>query len=80
MISLEYLGSEGVFVVQEGVDKERVSGYVRCYISASSHAHLDLSVRVVGTDGYEIETYTERISKLSEEWYVDIPFSIDDPI
>lgn len=79
MISLEHLGTEGVFVVQESVEKERVSGYVRCYISASSHAHLDLAVRVVGTDGYEIETYTERISKLSEEGYVDIPFSIDDP-
>ena len=79
MISLEHLGTEGVFVVQESVEKERVSGYVRCYISASSHAHLDLAVRVVGTDGYEIETYTERISKLSEEGYIDIPFSIDDP-
>lgn len=79
MISLEYLGSEGVFVVQESVDKERVSGYVRCYISASSHAHLDLSVRIVGTDGYEIETYTERINKLGEEGYIDIPFSVNDP-
>lgn len=79
MISLEYLGSEGVFVVQESVDKERVSGYVRCYISASSHAHLDLSVRIVGTDGYEIETCTERINKLGDEGYIDIPFSVDDP-
>ena len=79
MISLSHLGSEGVFVVQESVDKERVSGYVRCYISASSHAHLDLTVRIIGTDGYEIENLTQRISKLSDEGYVDIPFSVDNP-
>ena len=79
MISLEHLGSEGIFVVQESVDRERVSGYVRCYISANNHAHLDLTVRIIGTDGYEIENLTQRISKLGEEGYVDVPFSVNDP-
>ena len=79
MISLSHLGTEGVFVVQESVDTERVSGYVRCYISANSHAHLDLTVRIIGTDGYEIVSSTQRISKLGEEGYVDVPFSLDKP-
>ena len=79
MISLNHLGTEGVFVVQESVQKERVSGFIRCYISAQSHAHLDLTVRIVGIDGYEIETLTHRINKLSDEGYVDLPFSIEDP-
>ena len=80
MISLEYLGSEGVFVVQESVKKEQVTGYVRCYISAQNHAHLDLTVRIIGTDGYEIESHTQRINKLSDEGYVDVPFSVNDPM
>ena len=79
MISLEHLGTEGVFVVQESVTKESVSGYVRCYISAQNHAHLDLAVRIIGDDGYEIETLTQRISKLGDENYVDIPFSVASP-
>ena len=79
MISLEHLGSDGVFVVQESVKKEQVTGYVRCYISAQNHAHLDLTVRIIGTDGYEIESYTQRVNKLSDEGYVDMPFSVNDP-
>lgn len=79
MISLEHLGTEGVFVVQESVTKESASGYVRCYISAQNNAHLDLVVRIVGDDGYEIETLTQRISKLGDENYVDIPFSVAGP-
>ena len=79
MISLEHLGTEGIFVVQESVTKESVTGYVRCYISAQNHAHLDLAVRIIGDDGYEIETLTQRISKLGDENYVDIPFSVASP-
>lgn len=79
MISMEYCGSEGVFVVQESVDKHRVSGYVRSYISAQPHAHLDLSVRIVGPDGYEIGTQSVRVGKLNEKGYVDIPFEVQDP-
>ena len=79
MISLEHLGTEGVFVVQESVTKESASGYVRCYISAQNNTHFDLAVRIVGDDGYEIETLTQRISKLGDENYVDIPFSVASP-
>lgn len=79
MISLEYCGSEGVFVVQESIDKERVSGYVRSYISAQPHSHLDIAVRIVGPDGYEVVTNSMHVGKLSEEGYVDIPYEIHDP-
>ena len=78
MISMEHYGSEGVFVVQQSVSKEAVTGFVRSYISALPHSHLDLSVRIVGPDGYEIATNTTRISK-NEEGYVDTPFEIHDP-
>ncbi|MBO7313849.1 MAG: beta-galactosidase, partial [Alistipes sp.] len=78
MISMEHYGSEGVFVVQQSVSKEAVTGFVRSYISAQPHSHLDLAVRIVGPDGYEIATNTTRISK-NEEGYVDTPFEIQDP-
>ena len=79
MISLEHLGTKGVFVVQESVNEEQVSGYVRCYISAQNHAHLDLTIRIIGSDGYQIESYTQRINKINNDGYVDIPFSLDNP-
>ena len=78
MISMEHYGSEGIFVVQQSVDKELVKGFVRSYISAQPHSHLDLSVRIVGPDGYEIMTNTTRIGK-HEESYVDTPFEIHAP-
>ena len=79
MISMEYYGSEGVFVVQESVSKERVAGYVRSYISMQPHTHLDLAVRIVGPDGYEVLTHELRVGKLDEAGYVDVPFEIHDP-
>ena len=78
MISMEHYGSEGIFVVQQSVDKEFVKGFVRSYISVLPHSHLDLSVRIVGPDGYEIMTNTTRIGK-HEESYVDTPFEIHAP-
>ena len=79
MISLGHLGTEGVFVVQETVKNERVSGYVRCYISAQSNAHLDLAVRIIDPDGNEVQNYTQRINKLGDEAYADITYNLDEP-
>ena len=79
MISLAHRGTEGVFVVQESVKKEQVSGYVRCYISAQNNAHLDLTVRILDSANNELQSYTQHINKLDEKGYVDLPFSIDNP-
>ena len=79
MISMEHYGSEGVFVVQKSVSKEIVTGFVRSYISMQPHSHLDLAVRIIGPDGYEIVNSTTRVSKLDDEGCVDVPFEIHDP-
>lgn len=79
MISLAHLGTEGVFVVQESVKKESVSGYVRCYISAQNNANLNLTVRILDSEGNELQSLSQHISKLSDEGYVDVPFSLESP-
>ena len=79
MISLAHLGTEGVFIVQESVKKESVSGYVRCYISAQNNTHLDLTVRILDSENNELQKLTQRISKLSNEGYIDLPFSLENP-
>ncbi len=79
MISLLHLGTEGVFVVQESVKKESVSGYVRCYISAQNNANLDLTVRILDPEGNELQSLTQRINKLVEGGYADVPFNLDNP-
>ena len=79
MISLLHLGTEGVFIVQESVKEESVSGFVRCYISAQSNANLDLTVRILDPEGNELQSLTQRINKLAEGGYADVPFNLDNP-
>ena len=79
MISLNHLGTEGVFVVQQSVKSDNVSGYVRCYISAHNNTSLDLTIRILDSENNELQSHTQRINKLNDEGYADIPFNLDNP-
>ena len=80
IISPLYYGSDGVFVVQQSVSKERVSGVVKCHLSLSDIDHPNIVVRIIGPDGYLVDKVTSRAGKLTAGRSVDIPFEIDRPV
>lgn len=79
IISLLHYSSDGVYVIQESVDNEHAIGVVRSYLSTTNVDHATLTMRIVGPDGYEVDYRTVRLSKLSPERPVDIPYEITHP-
>ena len=79
IISPLYHSSEGVFVVQNKVSEDGVEGVVQCHLSAPTAEQVQLTMRIVGPDGYEVDHRTMRVSKLSDGKVVEIPFEIGHP-
>lgn len=80
IISPLHYSSDGVYVVQKSVSKERVDGVVRLYLSVPDTDHCHLSMRIIGPDGYEVMERSVRATKLSSERCVEIPFEIENPV
>ena len=79
IISPLYYGSEGVLVEQREVSRDKASGVVKVYLSTRSVDHTTLTARVVDEDGYEVMTRTVKVSKISPERAIEVPFEIPHP-
>lgn len=79
IISPLYYGTDGVFVEQRDVTEDRASGVVKVYLSTKSVDHTTLTMRIVGEDGYEVVSRTTKVSRISPERAVEIPFEIPHP-
>lgn len=79
IISPLHHSSDGVYVVQSSVNKQRVEGVLRCYLSTTTVDHASLAMRIVGPDGYEVDSRMVRATKLSAERAVDIAFEVAHP-
>ena len=79
IISPLHHSSEGVYVVQESVDKDRAIGVVRCYLSTPGVDNANLALRIVGPDGYEAQYRHMRATKISSDRAIEIPYDITMP-
>ena len=79
IVSPLYYSSDGLFVVQRKVSKDGVEGVVQCHLSAPTAEQVQLTMRIVGPDGYEVDHRTMRVSKLSDGKVVEIPFEVGHP-
>ena len=79
IISPLHYASDGVFVVQRKVSKDGVEGVVQCHLSAPATEQAQLTMRIVGPDGYEVDHRTVRVTKLSSHKVVEIPFEVGHP-
>ena len=79
IISPLHYGSDGVFIEQREVSREKATGAVKVYLSAKSIDHTSLSMRFVGEDGYEVVSRTVKVSKISPDRAIEIPFEILNP-
>lgn len=79
IISPLHHSSDGVYVVQESVNAERAAGHVRCVISATTTDQASINIRIINPDGAEIDNRTMRVTKLTKERIVDIPYLIPQP-
>ncbi len=68
--------TNGVFVEQQSVSRERVEGVVRVYLSMLDVITPTLNMRVVGPDGYEVCSRSLRVTKYNAETGVVLPFEI----
>ena len=80
IISPLHHSTDGVYVIQKSVNRQKVEGVVRSYISAVDVDHATLTMRIVGADGYEVDRRVVRATKLAEGRAVDIPFEILRPV
>ena len=79
IISPLYYGSDGVLVEQHKVSRDKAEGVVKVYLSTKSIDHTSLTVRFVGEDGYEVVSRTVKVSKISPERAIEVPFEILHP-
>lgn len=79
IISPLYYGCEGVIVEQAKVDANSASGVVKVYLSTKELDHVNVNMRIVGEDGYEVVSRSVKASKISPERAVELPFSIAAP-
>lgn len=70
--------SDGVFVEQRVVGKERVEGVVKLYLSANEREHLSLHLAIRDSRGCEVATRNERVTKVGDKG-VELPFIINNP-
>lgn len=77
-ISPLHYSSDGVFVEQKIVDKERVEGVVRLYLSANEKEHLSLNLTIRDSRGREVVSRNERVAKVGERG-VELPFVVNKP-
>lgn len=80
IISPLHYSSDGVYVVQKSVTEERVEGVVRLYLAAAKEEHLQLVMRIIGPDGYEVVERSVKVAKILPERGVEIPFEIENPV
>ena len=79
IISPLYYGTDGVIVEQHSVSRERAEGVVKVFLTTMTVDHTTLTVRFVGEDGYEVVSRTVKVSKISPERAVEVPFEIVNP-
>ena len=77
-ISPLHHSSDGVFVEQRVVGKERVEGVVKLYLSANEREHLSLHLAIRDSRGCEVATRNERVTKVGDKG-VELPFIINNP-
>lgn len=79
IISPLYYGSEGVLVEQHIVSRDKAEGVVKVYLSTKELDHTTLTVRFVGEDGYEVVSRTVKVSKISPDRAIEVPYEIVQP-
>lgn len=79
IISPLHHSTDGVYVIQSSVSRQKVEGIVRCFLSTKTVDHATLAMRIVGPDGYEVDRRVVRATKLTDGRSVDIPFEIVHP-
>ena len=79
IISPLYYGSEGVLIEQHKISRDKAEGVVKVYLSTKSVDHTTLTVRFVGEDGYEVVSRTVKVSKISPDRAIEVPFEIIHP-
>lgn len=72
--------SDGIFVVQQAVGRDRVAGVVRVMLSLRKADNATLHMRITDPDGYEVASHSLRATHLASEASVDIPFEIVEPM
>ena len=80
IVSPLYYATDGVFVTPQSVSRTEVSGVVGVRLSTPELAHPVVGLRIVGPDGYEVSSTTQRVAKYDERRGVELPFEIVHPM
>ena len=78
-IAIDHYSSNGIYVHTREVTDKVVSGEVEIRISAPTTVSASLALRVVGPDGEEVLTSTQRVRTAKGTTATFIPFEIESP-
>lgn len=79
IISPTTYGTDGAFVEQREVGKERASGVVRVHLSAVEEGAHMINMRIIAPDGYEVCRNSMKSGKADKPLPVELPFTIEYP-
>ena len=80
VISPTAYGTDGVFVEQREVTKERASGVVKIHLSAKDDGAHMVNMRIIDPDGYEVCSSSAKGTKADNLHAIELPFAIDYPV
>ena len=80
VISPMAYGTDGVFVEQREVTKERASGVVKIHLSAKDDGAHMVNMRIIDPDGYEVCSSSVKGTKADSSQPIELPFAIDYPV
>lgn len=78
VISPLFYSSDGVLIEQQTANDNLATGTAHVYLS-TEESHLNVNLRIVAPNGYEIYYKTVKASKISPERSINIPYEVNHP-